>query len=1327
VKVVGDLGAIDAGTSASVTAVKSLTANSIGLFGTATGAPDLISNLVGALGALTVTTDVKDAILSVADGMKTSAKIGAVKIGGSLLGGLTTSSGVIAGYGGIDSVTIGGNLVGGAGIGSGAVVANDGAMGAVTLGGSLLGGAGTNSGQIDSLTGGIGAIKIGGNVRGDIGAQSGRIDARTSIASLAVGGSVIGGSGAETFTIGAVTHDGQVFAGGAIGNVTIAHDVHGGAGDSSARIHSVGTMGNVAIGGSVIGVGPNSGAISGDAGMGVIRIAHDVQGGAAGSGSIGNDAPVVSVAVGGSVIGGTGDYSGIVIGGAVTIGHDLIGGSGKYSGRAFIGDNLSATIGGSVVGGTGQLSGGINANNLGAVKIGRDLIGASIGAGQASITDSGFIYATEHIGSIEIGGSIISGTDSSVGGSLFGNASIRAGEDIGSITVKGDIAGNQLGNDISSVIISARGQATPGAADVAIGKITVGHRVEQVKVLAGYDTSLVAKNADAQIGTVTVGGDWIASDLVAGVKNVSLQNFGDDNDAKITGGTDTSRTSKIGSITITGRALGAATSTGITTDNRDFGFVAEEIGSMKIHGGTVFLQSGVAEGFRFLGLTNLAVHEVPAVFLHGLISGDAAKLIGKDTVTYSDYDGDLVTVKFSQPLLTDSSVANSVFKFETGAIGTATRTGLQKIDLTGLAADGLNISITVKKGQFSDGLADIGYINASGIDLGSVTIPGDLGQIDAGKSDGVGLKSLKVRSLGRLGLTTQPAFGGGFVPDLESRIKGNLGTLTVTADVKDATVITDGSALLSNIGPVSIGGSLLGGTISSPSDITSVKIGGNLAGGSIGNLGGINANNLKSVSIGGSVVGGGFANSGSIFASGQIGAVTIGGNLAGGAASGSGFVSSGTLLGSVKIGGSLLGTGFNDTAEISGPATGTIAIGHNVLGGAGLRAGSIDVSSAKGVTVGGSLIGGGGIALSGSLIMTDSLGAVKIGHNILGGAGDDSALISGFSIASLTVGGSVIGSGGINSGSIETSDYIGAVKIGHDLTGGTKDLSGCLKTNGYPIKSVTIGGSLLGGSAGATGSIIASGSLGAVKIGRDVQGGSLTGSAAGFQYSGAIFAGSRLGAVTIGGSLIAGIDNSTGGSLDTSGSIRVGDDLAGLTITGSLLGRATANGSTAAIVSAGTLQKATATSDLVIGKVSVGGLVSLANILAGYTTTLVANDKNAQIGAVSVRGSWLASNLIAGAENTGANAAPGGGDDNLNFGDPHDRIIGGGSSSIAKIASITIGGSVADTAGGSDHFGFVSHTIGSLKFAGYKAPLTSVLDGFIAPTSVTDNVTLHEV
>src|SRR5205823_11370511 len=114
----------------------------------------------------------------------------------------------------------------------------------------------------------------------------------------------------------------------------------------------------------------------------------------------------------------------------------------------------------------------------------------------------------------------------------------RAGNDIGSLTVGGSLIGNAGDGtpaNLSPVIISARGQVLQRfGTDVAMGKITIGGNVEFGQILAGYDIGLIPKNADAQIGAVIVGGDWIASSLAAGVVDGG-NGFGNSKNAKISG------------------------------------------------------------------------------------------------------------------------------------------------------------------------------------------------------------------------------------------------------------------------------------------------------------------------------------------------------------------------------------------------------------------------------------------------------------------------------------------------------------------------------------------------------------------------------------------------------------------------------------------------------------------------------------------------------------------------------------------------------------------------------------------------------------------------
>jgi hypothetical protein len=242
----------------------------------------------------------------------------------------------------------------------------------------------------------------------------------------------------------------------------------------------------------------------------------------------------------------------------------------------------SITVGGSLVGGALDSSGEIfSVGAMGPVKIAGNIEGGDIHE-SGSLSNTGFIGAGR-IASLFVGGSIIAGTESG-DYTLSRSGAVVVTNDIGPITVKGSL----IGNATNPVLITARGQVTPTVtADVAIKRLFVGGRVEFSDILAGYESigsSAVGVNADAQIGAVIVGGDWIASSLVAGAQDdatpdfeLTSGDFGDADDQKITGGTDRPPTiSKIASILIKGTALGT-----LGTGNH-FGFVAEQIGSFKI-------------------------------------------------------------------------------------------------------------------------------------------------------------------------------------------------------------------------------------------------------------------------------------------------------------------------------------------------------------------------------------------------------------------------------------------------------------------------------------------------------------------------------------------------------------------------------------------------------------------------------------------------------------------------------------------------------------------------------------------------------------------------
>lgn len=279
---------------------------------------------------------------------------------------------------------------------------------------------------------------------------------------------------------------------------------------------------------------------------------------------------------------------------AVRIGGDLAGGSAQDSGViSTSGEVASVTLGGSLLGGSGLASGRISTGGaLKEVRIGGDVKGGSASAGDLQRT--GFIEA-KRIGNLVIRGSLIAGVDNTAG-VFANNGAIRVADDIASATI-----GNILGNSTTPATISARGSATPTAAsDLAIDNLTLKGRVEFAQLLAGFDGNGIVANADAQIGSVNVGGDWIASSIAAGAVPGGDGFFGTGDDTKMAGGgvkDVPGLASKINSLSISGNVLGTLGG----TDN--FGVVAENVVAVKVGGTAIPLTPGTSNDDVLVGLT----------------------------------------------------------------------------------------------------------------------------------------------------------------------------------------------------------------------------------------------------------------------------------------------------------------------------------------------------------------------------------------------------------------------------------------------------------------------------------------------------------------------------------------------------------------------------------------------------------------------------------------------------------------------------------------------------------------------------------------------------
>src|SRR6266853_1174312 len=176
----------------------------------------------------------------------------------------------------------------------------------------------------------------------------------------------------------------------------------------------------------------------------------------------------------------------------------------------------------------------------------------------------------------------------------------------------------------------------------------------------------------------------------------------------------------------------------------------------------------------------------------------------------------------------------------------------------------------------------------------------------------------------------------------------------------------------------------------------------------------------------------------------SIDSITVGGSLA------YGNIYTTGDIGPVKIGKDILGEATGSISCETGGTIGSVTVGGSLIGGSGARSGSVlagnnasSTATLGKVAIGGSVKGGSG-ANSGEIFSESSLGAVRIGFDLVGGSTQPVLWAEGSQSAGVKVGGSIFGGSGDNSG-------------GMDLRSGT--LTG----------KVVIGGSIIAGSASDTG------------------------------------------------------------------------------------------------------------------------------------------------------------------------------------------------------------------------------------------------------------------
>lgn len=273
------------------------------------------------------------------------------------------------------------------------------------------------------------------------------------------------------------------------------------------------------------------------------------------------------------------DATGVVLGN-VAIGGDLgrfvggLGVNGKPGTASFTAKSIGAL--GTSTGATDLISS--FEDGVGKISIATDVRGTLRADGD-----------TTTFGTVSIGGSLVNGdliasrgmNAVTIKGSARGAHILSETGALGTISIGGDLVGDGV-----STTISAFGQLNSPSKgpDLAIKSLDVKGNIDRARIAVGIGT-----NADASIGKIAVGREWIASNARAGV-NLGKDNFiATDDDTKTTGSTLRDRNtsfSTISSIIIKGQALGTVAA------GDSFGIVAEQIGSAKVGGGSFAFTPG---------------------------------------------------------------------------------------------------------------------------------------------------------------------------------------------------------------------------------------------------------------------------------------------------------------------------------------------------------------------------------------------------------------------------------------------------------------------------------------------------------------------------------------------------------------------------------------------------------------------------------------------------------------------------------------------------------------------------------------------------------------
>jgi hypothetical protein len=497
------------------------------------------------------------------------------------------------------------------------------------------------------------------------------------------------------------------------------------------------------------------------------------------------------------------------------------------------------------------------------------------------------------------------------------------------------------------------------------------------------------------------------------------------------------------------------------------------------------------------------------------ISGDLGRITAGNPAVGGQAIKSLSVGSIGVKGLTTQAAGGSLASTVTGPIGKLTVAG----DVTGAS-----VTVSESKGKFgnigtvkiggsliADPIApNTGLISTIG-PIGSITITGD---VVGGAGDGSGIHAATgyITRLGKVTIGGSLKGGAGAHSGIVSE-QGSIASVTIAGDIKGGGGKYSGSVYAYySIGPVTVksitggGGDHSGAIVAHKGKIGNFTTG-DITGGSGGDSGAVEeldtfGGGMGAVHIADLIGGTGAGSASLVFFGGTTKSISITGNVTGGSGVGSAEI---VLVdcGAIKIGGNVTGSGPGSASMSAADRIAAIAIGGNVTGGAGGGSAVIGADSNQktkfigSLTIAGDVVGGDGDGSA--TIAADGLGTVSV-KSLTGGKGVGSASISTFDgFDKLTVLGDVKGGIGDNSGQISSENDFGAIQIGGSLIGGAGKLSAAIDGNGFndpfpgflSVKSITIDGSVTGGTGLCSASILARLSIGQVKVGGSWTGASI--------------------------------------------------------------------------------------------------------------------------------------------------------------------------------------------------------------------------------------------